>query len=265
MSLLDREVAWCAGRTVRELIAVAGGLGLVVAEVVRPGVPDGGNLAVYVVATALLAARFFAARAAAVGACIGAIVQQWPHLRLGDLDLETLAVLPVVGIVLLASGDLVERFERAPSRIPWLPNPWAVFSAAETRALRWSAYAAGALTGLLDHTAQTTAHAFATHHHALPLWPRVAEVAFMLALLLVCLGRAVGVLLVWVTAVAVLVIASPLAWHAESALRTSDVITLPVGWLPAAHYLLPVALLAAAAAAITTPSVARLLRRTLLG
>ncbi len=265
MSLLDREVAWCAGRTVRELIAVAGGLGIVVAEFVRPGAPDWGNLAVYVVATVLLATRFFAARAAAVGACIGAIVQQWPYLRLGDVDPLTLAVLPVVGIVLLASGDLVERFERAPSRLAWLPNPWASFGAAQTRALRWSAYAAGALAGLLDHTAQTTAHAFAMHHQAVPLWPRVAEVAFMLALLLVCLGRAVGVLLVWATAVAVLVIAGPLAWHAESALRTSDLITLPIGWLPAAHYLLPVALLAAAAAAITTPSVARLLRRTLLG
>lgn len=265
MSFLDREVAWCAGRTLREIIAVAGGLAITAAEFIRPGKPDWGNLAVYVVATLLLATRFFAARAAAVGACIGAIVQQWPYLRLGDVDVETLAVLPVAGILLLASGDLVDRFERAPSRISWLPNPWAAFSAAETRGLRWAAYAAGALSGLLDHTAQTTAHKFEMLHQTAPLWPRLAEGSFMFALLLLCLGRAVGVLLVWLTAVAVLVLAAPLALQAETMLRHDHPITLPIAWFNAAHYLLPIVLLAAAAAAITTPAIARLLRRTLFG
>jgi hypothetical protein len=74
-------------------------------------------------------------------------VQQWPHLRLGDVDLETLAVLPLAGIVLLASPVLVDRFERAPSRR--LPNPWAGFTAAETRGLRWAAYAAALGGGLV--------------------------------------------------------------------------------------------------------------------
>ncbi len=76
MSFLDRELSWCAGRTVRELLVVAGGTAIVIAEVVRPGPVDIGNLAVYLLATLLLLLRFFAARAAAVGACIGAIVQQ---------------------------------------------------------------------------------------------------------------------------------------------------------------------------------------------
>ncbi len=265
MTFLDREVAWCAGRTLREILAVAGGLAIVAAELIRPGEPDLGNLAVYVIATLLLATRFFAARAAAVGACIGAIVQQWPYLRLGDVDVETLAVLPVAGILLLASGDLVDRFERAPSRFAWLPNPWAAFGAAETRGLRWAAYAAGALAGLLDHTAQTTAHSFEMLGHSAPMWPRLAEGLFMFALLLLCLGRAVGVLLAWLTAVAVVVFAAPLAWQAESMLRHGDPITLPLAWFNAAHYLLPIVLLAATAAAITTPAIARLLRRTLLG
>jgi len=265
MIFLDREVAWCAGRTLRELLAVAGGLAIIAAEFIRPGAPDWGNLAVYVVATLLLATRFFAARAAAVGACIGAIVQQWPHLRLGDVDVETLAVLPVAGILLLASADLVDRFERAPSRISWLPNPWASLRAADTRNLRWAAYAAGALAGLLDHTAQTTASTFEMLHQSAPLWPRLAEALFMFALLLLCLGRAVGVLLVWLTAVAVVLLAAPLAWHAESMLGHGDPITLPLAYFNAAHYLLPIVLLAATAAAITTPAIARLLRRTLLG
>ena len=80
--------------------------------------------------------RFFVARAAAVGACIGAIVQQWPHLRSGDITPETLALVPLAGIALLASRDLVDRFERAPSRLRWLPNPWASFTAAQTRGMR---------------------------------------------------------------------------------------------------------------------------------
>lgn len=262
MVLLDREIQWCAGRTVRELLVLAGGLAIIAGDILRPGPPDWGNLAVYVGATALLAVRFFAARAAAVGACIGAIVQQWPHLRLGRVDLETLAVLPLVGIALLASRDLVERFERAPSRVAWLPNPWAGFTAADTRSLRWAAYAAGALAGLLDHSMQTTAHAFAG---AAPWWPRVGEVAFIASLLALCLGRAVGLLLVWLTAVVVAALAAPLAWQAESLLRRHEVVTLPFAYFGAAHYLLPIFLLALVAALITTPAVVRLLRRTLLG
>jgi hypothetical protein len=93
----------------------------------------------------------------------------------------------------------------------------------------------------------------------------VAEVAFMLALLLVCLGRAVGVLLVWVTAVAVLVIAARSRGTPSRRCGHSDLDHPAARLAPAAHYLLPIALLAAAAAAITTPAVARLLRRTLLG
>jgi hypothetical protein len=265
MAFLDRELAWCAGRTIRELIVLAGGLAIIAVELLRPGTPDWGNLAVYVLATLFLVARFFPARAAAVGACIGAIVQQWPYLRLGDVDVETLALLPLAGIALLASGDLAQRFELAPSRIAWLPNPWASLDPAATRGLRWAAYAAGALAGLLDHTAQTTAATFELVGQSVPLWPRIAEASFILALILLCLGRAIGVVLVWLTAVAVVALAAPLAWQAESVLRHSDALTLPYPWFHAAHYLLPVCLLALVAAAITTPAVLRLLRRTLLG
>lgn len=265
MALLDREVKWCAGRTLRELLVLAGGLAIVADEVLDPGAPDWGNLAVYVGATLLLLLRFFAARAAAVAACIGAIVQQWPYLRLGHLDLDTLAVLPLVGIALLASRDLVARFEGAPSRISWLPNPWAAFTPQQTRGLRWAAYVAGALAGLLDHTAQTTAHAFVRAGVDVPWWPRIGEAAFIVALILLCTGRAVGLLLVWLTAVAVVVHAAPLALRAESLLQRHDVVTLAAPWTHAAHYLLPILLLALTAVGLTTPAVVRLLRRTLLG
>ncbi|MBL8973280.1 MAG: hypothetical protein JNK56_22025 [Myxococcales bacterium] len=262
MRPLDRELPWCAGRTVRELLAITGGLAIVAAELYRPGPVDPGNLAVYVLATLLLAVRWFAARAAAVGACIGAIVQQWPHLRGGEVTVETLALLPLAGVALLASRDLVDRFERAPSRLRWLANPWASFTAAETRTLRWSAYAAGALSGLLDHTLQL-AHAAARHHPAVvPWWPRLAMVALVAALALLCLGRAVGLLLVWLTAVAVALALAPLAWRAEPLLHPPG--PLPPIYQLAAPYLLPALLLALAAAALTTPAALRLLRRTLL-
>ncbi|MBK7829179.1 hypothetical protein [Nannocystis sp.] len=261
MSFLDRELSWCAGRTVRELLVVAGGTAIVIAEVVRPGPVDIGNLAVYLLATLLLLLRFFAARAAAVGACIGAIVQQWPHLRHGEVTLETLALLPLAGIALLASSDLVDRFERAPSRLRWLPNPWASFTAAETRSLRWAAYAAGALAGLLDHTLQLVTRTAQLHGMTAPWWPRIAMVVLVGALALLCLGRAVGLLIVWLAAVVVAVLVAPLAWQAEPLLQRGD--TLAPLYQYAAPYLLPVLLLAVAAALLTTPAVARLLARTL--
>lgn len=258
MTFLDRELPCCAGRTPRELLALTGGAAIIVGELIRPGTVDIGNLAVYVLATLLLLLRCFIARAAAVGACIGAIVQQWPHLRSGDITPETLALLPLAGIALLASRDLVDRFERAPSRLRWLPNPWSSFTAAQTRTLRWAAYAAGALSGLLDHSLQLMTHGARITGGVAPWWPRIAMVALIAALALLCLGRAVGLLLVWLTAVAVAVLVAPLAWQAE-------VFTLAPMYRDSGHYLLPVLLLAAIAIVLTTPAVARLLRRTLLG
>jgi hypothetical protein len=262
--VLDHEVPWSGGRTVRELIVVAGGLTIVAAECLRPGPVDVGNLIVYVAATLLFALRFFAARAAGVGACIGACVQQWPNLRLGEVTPETLAVLPLAGIAVLASSDLVERYERAPSRIAWLPNPWAGFTAAQTRSLRWATYAAGALAGLLDHTTQLTAWG-APYGLPAPWWPRLTMVSLVLAVAMLCLGRAVGALLVWVTAIVVVIRGAPLAWRAEALL--GPLVAGPSGLPPvyqfAAHYLLPVVLLASAAAIVTSPAVVRLLARTL--
>lgn len=264
MIFLDREVL--LGRTVRELLVILGGVSITALDFLH-GRPDWPNVAVYVLATALFAARFYAARAAAVAACVGALAQQWPHLREGMVDWLTLGLLPLAGILLLASSDLVARFERAPSRIRWLPNLWADFSAAQTRTLRWSAYAAGALAGLLDHITEMCPR------NAEPLaWTRPGMIALTLALILLCAGRAIGLLLVWAVSLFVLVALAPLLPAAESVLARAGVatlvapgLTLPPAVGHAAHYLLPAALLAAIAAALTTPSVARLLRRTLFG
>lgn len=96
MTVLDHELRRFGRRTVRELVIVGGGLAVVASEIVRPGPVDPGNLIVYIVATLLFALRCFAARAAGVGASIGACVQQWPHLRLCEVTPETLALLPLV-------------------------------------------------------------------------------------------------------------------------------------------------------------------------
>ncbi len=94
-----------------------------------------------------------------------------------------------------------------------------------------------------------------------PWWPRIAMVVLVGALALLCLGRAVGLLIVWLAAVVVAVLVAPLAWQAEPLLQRGD--TLAPLYQYAAPYLLPVLLLAVAAALLTTPAVARLLARTL--
>ena len=265
MTLLDRELL--LGRTARELVVLAGGLAITVFELVRPEGIDGPNLAVYVLATALFAARFYAARAAAVATCVGALAQQWPHLRAGEVTWETLGLLPLAGIAVLASADLVARFERAPSRVRWLPNLWADFSAAETRTLRLSAYAAGALAGLLDHIAEQLR--FTPDAAA---WPRPCMLALSLALALLCAGRAVGLLVVWLASLTALVLLAPRLHASESVLAAMGLpaladpgLSLPASLVTAVHYLLPAAVLAALALALTTPSALRLLRRTLFG
>ena len=263
MTSFDREVF--LGRTPRELVCIAGGLAITTFELVRPLPVDWPNLAVYVGATLLFAARFYAARAAAVAACLGAVVQQWPSLRFGEVDWETLAVFPLVAFVVLASSDLVERFERAPSRVRWLPNLWAGFTAAQTRTLRWSAYAAGALAGLLDHITEQAVYDAG--------WARGSMIALTVSLLLLCAGRAVAMLLLWATSLVVAVHTVPLVLPAEATLAQFGV----AGFAPAgtpllpeaiagAHlYILPAAVLAVVALALTTPTVVRLLRRTLFG
>lgn len=264
MKLLDRELL--LGRTARELVCIAGGVGVSIFEVLRPGPVDWPNLAVYVVATALFVLRFYAARAAGVAACIGALVQQWPHLRDGEVTWETLGLLPLAGILLLASSDLVARFEGAPSPLRWLPNLWADFSSAQTRTLRWSAYAAGALAGLLDHVTEQLPFGDPT------LWPRACMIALVVALALLCAGRALGLLVVAVTSLIAAAYILPLVLPAETTSAAlgfpalySDGDVLPAHLFGARPYLLPAALLAAAAALLTAPSVLRLLRRALRG
>jgi hypothetical protein len=257
LNFLDRDVDWAGARSPRELIVLAGGIALCVAEAMSAR-PDIGNLLVYVLATVMFGIRAYFARAAAVGACIGALAQQWPHLRAGlhAVDPMTLGLVPLAALALLASSDLVERFERSPSRYRWMPNYWASYTDVQTRTIRWSIYTAGALAGLLDHIIHSTLL-------LAPPWPRVAMVAIIVCSALLVLGRAIGLLGLWTTCLVVLVLISPHVWSAEQA-RLDPLHLSHRAFSGGEHYLLAALMLAAATVVMATPFVLRLLRRVLL-
>jgi len=256
VQVLDRDISWAGHRSVRELVILFGGIALTSVEATSGNV-DVGNLIVYAGATLVFASRFYLARAVAVGACIGAIVQQWPHLRFGVeyANIHTLAVLPLLAIALLCSRDLVERFDRGESRWSWLPNPWTQYSISQTRTIRWSCYAVGALGGLLDHTFRAGSRFAET-----PLWPDICIVASIAMIALLGLGRAVGLLGVWLVGMWAAISLAPQVWPAELALQGNRAMLDPV-LRGGPHYVLPMFLLATFAVVVATPSTWRLLLR----
>ncbi len=259
MRWLDHTVPNTGGRSIRELLVLAGGIALSTWELSREGGPDVGNAIVYVGATLLFALRFYLARAIGVGACIAAIAQQWPNLRYGaeQADLMTLGVFPLLAIFLLSSRDLSERFEGAPSNIRLLPNPWSHFTSAQTRTLRGSCYAAGALAGLLDHSLQIS------HLLSPPLWPRLMMIAAVLSIVILSLGRSIGLFCLWITGVIVALLTVPQLLAAEAAIAGESAGAEALLFTGGPHYVLPIVLFAIAAAAIATPFSARLLRQLL--
>ncbi len=264
---LDRDLAWAGGRSPRELLILAGGVALCCSELLDPRTLDLGNFLVYVLATVAFAVRVYFARAAAVGACVGALAQQWPHLRFGleHVNLATLGVFPLLAIALLASPDLVRRFERETSRHRWLPNHWAPFTASQTRTIRWSIYSAGALGGLLDHTLQLSQHQVIwAAVENVPAWPRVAMISIVVCAGLLVLGRAIGLIGLWLTSIFVAVLIAPHAWTAERWLIAHELPERAQVFWSAKHYLSPALLLAALTVITSTPFALRLLRRVLL-
>jgi hypothetical protein len=261
MSWLHHEVSWAGNRSVHELLITGAGVTLCTVELTSRGGPDVGNAIVYISATLLFALRFYLARAIGVGACIAAIAQQWPNLRYGldHADVMTLGVLPLLGIIALASPHLTARFEGAPSNISLLPNPWSSFSTAQTRTLRWSCYAAGALAGLLDHSVQIS------HLADPPLWPQAAMVAIIISIGALSLGRSVGLLSLWITGLTVAFLTAPQVFAAEAAIAGDIAGAHALIFTGGPHYILPIILLALASSVIATPFTARLLRRTIAG
>jgi hypothetical protein len=143
LRLLDTPLV--ATRTAREVALTGIGLFGVVWGLVGAGPYGIEWSAAWAVVTAAFVARVWAARGLAVGACLASIAQwmcaselrSWPWI----------VNVPVVSLLLLASRDLVARFEERPSG--WLPNPWAAMPRPHAQRLRWCAYAAGVMACVL--------------------------------------------------------------------------------------------------------------------
>jgi hypothetical protein len=199
MRLLDSPII--AGRTARE--AALTGIGTFG---VLWGLVGGGPYGVewsfaWAVVTALFAARFWAARGIAAGACMAAVAQ-WGCVS-GFRAWPWILNVPVVALALLASRDLEARFEESPSRVRWLPNPWAAMPREHARRLRWSAYAASVMAAVLCQM-------WCSGERAFPATPAFFwAVGAMVALLAV--GRAVMLLPLAGAAIAVTVAELPRA------------------------------------------------------
>jgi hypothetical protein len=178
---MDRPILF--GRTARELILLTTGLVFVGIEATRRPL-NVANLIVYGFGVLLFAVRFFPARAVGTGTAIAALAQRWPetlYARHLASDLDWTAYAPLVMVPLLASRDLVQRFDRTPSRI--LRNAWATLPESLARALRWCSYALGALGGILWQVRSLD-----------DPWCQVALVGTSACILLLTAGRAVVLL-----------------------------------------------------------------------
>lgn len=147
MRILDAPTpVW--GRTVREVVLVACGIAFTTYAAFGGDRPE--YVALYAFATIAFALRFYPARAFAVGTCIAALSQSavggtsllgTPHeSRFEDWTLYV----PLPFLALTVSSDLVERFDRAPSR--W--NLWAALPHADAARLRVCIYAMASLAAV---------------------------------------------------------------------------------------------------------------------
>lgn len=188
LTLLDRPVTSLAGRTPRELLLVGGALAVTFAELRSCALS--GNIAVYLAFAAAMWLRLYAARGLLVALIVAGIAQTLPRVFYSYSDPLAWALhnWPLVGswvagLLLLCSRDLVERYDRSPSRHRWLPNFWAALDPRHARWLRWSGYCLSASIGASVAVWRAV--------HAPPAWLLSAIVVMSLASVLLCLGRAV--------------------------------------------------------------------------
>lgn len=256
---LDRPVL--LDRTPRELLLIAGGLGISAYELSICG--PNGNIATYLLFTAALVVRFYAARAILVGLIVGAVGQVLPAIRLAADPWRWLGShapligLWVGGLALLCSRDLVRRFDRAPSRHRWLPNYWAALDPSDARRLRWSGYAIGAAIGGLVQTWRLSSDP--------PSWLLPLIIAISICGALLVLGRAVMLLALPALAITVVALFAPQIGAAETQLAARWGCVAYTGTIGplirGAHFVLPITIAASAAAALALPYAWRVLRR----
>ena len=182
---LNIEVGALRGRTVRELVLIAGGSAFTVSAVLRD--EPWAFIAVYALATTSFLLRFFPARAFAVATSIAAITQQ---LVCTNFALRWNAWILYVPFVVLAgtlSRDLTRRFDRAPSRVSWLPNRWADLPENHAQRLRVCGYALAAqAAALFARQSMLGTHSLSTYVAIGVLWGTLA---------MLTLGRAMAIFL----------------------------------------------------------------------
>jgi hypothetical protein len=257
MRIFDHPISVLRERTPRELALLSIGAGYCVYELFfTQTVPL--NVVMYALATITFAFRFFPARALGVGVAIGALAQRLPDLRVSWNELgspHTWAAIAV--IVLLASRDLEERFDRAPSPIRFVPNAWAALPAADMRVLRSCVYALGALAALLVYVWGPTIW----FTPAMPdvLWMVGTIAAIASTILLLVAGRAPALLLVPIVCVPIgAVLGTEVALAERSMVDPSVAVGHGFAWLP--QYVLPAVLFAVIATLLALPHSFRLVR-----
>ncbi len=261
MKLLDREILF--RRTVREYLLLALGVGAIVHDVMYARNP-GWNITGYSIAIAAFAFRLFPARAMGVAWCVSATVLHISSLQyeaVREMPFQWIALMPFAILLLLASRDLVDRFERAPSRVSWLPNYWASVPASFRRMSIWTCYALGSMAAMLFY-----AYLASSDLNQAEPWALYVPIGAIVTVLLLIAGRSFGFLaacgLGAYTAVAVYPhIGAARAWVG------GDWPSEPMSglFMTTPHYALPLFFLGIATAAIAAPYTLRLIVRAARG
>lgn len=258
--MIDRPLL--LGRTGREYLLIALGVGAIVHDLLycSDASVAGWNIAGYSVAILSLVVRFYAARALGVGWCVSAIILQLTSLQLPGMslvDLPWIALMPVAILALLASRDLVDRYDLAPSRIRWLRNYWAEVPRSFARRAAWVGYLLGSLGAMLLYAyLQSRALRMAE------TWALLACLGCLGAVLLLVAGRAFGFFLAAAIGIGTALAVWPQIGPARAVLAAGGWHRMSGLFVAAPQYALPVFAMGIAIALIAAPYVVRLLVHT---
>jgi hypothetical protein len=263
MNPLDTPISPLRNRTPRELILLAFGVTAIVHDAMF-AVNPAWNILGYSIAILAFALQLFPARAIGIGWCISAIILQVSHLQYDNVTVYPylwIGVVPYAILLLLASRDLVRRYDLAPSRIPGIPNHWAEVPRAHWRASCWTGYALGSMGAMLFYAYLHSRALGAPESWA--LWVCIGTVA---TLVLLIAARAIAL----VAAAALGITTSAMAWPEIAGARTlldGRWPDEPLSGLFAStpHYAIPLFLLGLATAAIAAPYVGKLFWRVIRG
>ena len=248
LRLFDMPVL--CNRTPRELVLIGLGLAALIALAVAPRVLPI-HLAVVATATGLFAARYYAARAIAIGFLLSTQVFYLIATRYGDNWLGAREGVPWffwglgAALVLLTSTDLGRRFDLA-AGTGWRHNPWRERPRAHWYAACAGGYAIGTLGNLLLSVWARTR--FDWHYWWMPL----AIIGTVVALLLMFRAHKAGYALALLIGAAIAIAVLPHVGASESYLangwtaRPSSEL-----WSVSPYAALPIAVLSALTAVIS--------------